>query len=111
MIVVSSARVATERASAYLKQLCEHFAEESRRHFGQEIVVTLDGDEGFVDFSPFVSGAVRLHAREKGLLVLEASATDGATLKRLQGTLTEHTERFGRRDGLRVEWGPASEQP
>lgn len=106
-MLISSAQVATGRPTLYLKQLCEHFAHEGPRHSGHEIEVTFDDHEGFVDFAPFVSGAVRLEARGEGVLVLEASGTDAAALERVQRVLTEHVERFGQRDGLTVNWGPA----
>jgi hypothetical protein len=110
-MIASSARVATEHPTRYLKQLCEHFAHEAPRHSGQEIHVTFDDHEGFVDFAPVVSGALRLDAREEGVLAVEASGTDQASLERVQRILTEHVERLGQRDGLTVEWVPAWEQP
>jgi hypothetical protein len=110
-MLASTARVATERGPTYLKQLCEHFAHEGRRHGGQEIEVTFDDHAGFVDFAPVISGSCRLDAREKGVLVLDASGTDQVALERVQRVLSDHVERFGGRDGLTVEWGLASEQP
>lgn len=110
-MVASTARVATERPTLYLKQLCEHFAHERRRHSAPEVEVTFDDHEGFVNFAPVVSGTCRLDAREEGVLVLDASGTDQAALERVRRIVTEHVERFGRRDGLTVEWGPTSEQP
>jgi len=110
-MVASTARVATERPTLYLKQLCEHFADEGRRHSGQEVEVSFDEHQGFVDFAPVVSGTCRLDARQEGVLVLDASGTDQAALERVQRILTEHVERFGGRDGLTVDWAPASEAP
>jgi hypothetical protein len=110
-MVTSSARVATERPTVYLKQLCEHFADERRRHSTQEFEVTFDDREGFVDFAPLVSGICRLDAREEDVLVLEASGTDQAALERVERIVAKHVVRFGGRDGLAVEWLPASEAP
>jgi uncharacterized protein len=110
-LVTSSARIATERPTLYLTQLCEHFADETRRHSAQEFEVTFDDREGFVNFAPVVGGTCRLDAREEGVLVLFASGTDQATLGRVQRIVAKHVERFGSRDGLTVEWSPASEQP
>jgi hypothetical protein len=102
----STARVATERPALYLERLCQHFSHEGPRHSGQEIDVRCDGHEGFVDFAPVVSGTCRLDARQKGVLELDARATDQAALERIQRILSEHVQRFGGRDGLTVEWGP-----
>jgi hypothetical protein len=109
-MVASTARVATQRPTLYLKQICEHFADESRRHSAQEFEVTFDDHEGSVNFAPIVSGTCRLNAREEGVLVLDARGSDQAALERVQRIVAKHLERFGQRDGLAVEWGPASEQ-
>jgi hypothetical protein len=105
----SSAVVATERPTYYLKRLCEHFARERGRHGAPEVEVTFDEHEGFVDFTPIIRGTCRLDARHKGLLVLSATGTDHEALGGVQRILTEHVERFGRRDRLTADWGPASE--
>jgi hypothetical protein len=109
-MVASSARVATERPTRYLKQLCEHFADSGRRHSGQEFDVTFDDREGFINFAPVISGSCRLNAREEGVLVLGARGTEQAALERVQRVVAKHLERFGQSDGLKVEWGAASEQ-
>jgi hypothetical protein len=110
-MVASTARVATEHPTLYLRQLCEHFDHERGRHGAPGVEVTFDDHEGFVNFAPAVSGTCRLDAREEGVLMLSASGTDQAALERVQRVVTEHVERFGRRDRLTVEWGPASEVP
>jgi hypothetical protein len=48
LMLASTARVATERPSPYLKQLCEHFANETQRHSAQEFEVTFDDHVGFI---------------------------------------------------------------
>jgi hypothetical protein len=110
-MLASTARVATERPTLYLKQLCEHFADDGQRHSAQEFEVTFDDHQGFIDFAPVVSGSCRVEARQGGVLVVVASGTDRGALERVQRVVTKHLERFGRRDGLTVQWGSASEQP
>jgi hypothetical protein len=111
LIPVSTARVATERPALYLRQLCQHFADARERHGAQEFDVAFDDHEGLIDFAPVVSGTCRLNAGQEGVLMVEASGSDQATLERVQRIVTRHLERFGRTDGLTVEWGPASERP
>lgn len=110
-MLASTANVATERPALYLKQLCEHFADPTQRHSPQEFEVTFDDQEGLIDFAPVVSGSCRLDARREGLLVVEASGSDQAALQRVQRIVTGHLQRFGGRDGLRLEWGPGSGVP
>jgi hypothetical protein len=107
-MLASTARVATERPTSYLKQLCEHFAQERGRHGAPGVEVSFDDHEGFVDFAPVFSGTCRLDARDEGVLILSASGSDQAALERVQRIVSEHVERFGARDGLTVEWAPAS---
>ena len=89
----------------------QHFAHAGQRHSAQEFDVTFDDREGFIKFAPVVSGTCRVDARQEGVLMVEARGTDQATLERVQRIVTKHLERFGRSDGLTVEWGAASEQP
>jgi hypothetical protein len=107
----STAHVVTERPALYLKQLCEHFADQTQRHSPQEFEVTFDDREGLIDFAPVVSGTCRLDARQEGVLVVEVSGSDRAALERVQRIVTKHLQRFGDRDGLRVAWRPASAKP
>jgi hypothetical protein len=108
---VSTASVATERPALYLRQLCQHFADASERHGAQEFDVAFDDHEGLIDFAPVVSGTCRLDARQEGVLVVEVSGSDRAALERVQRIVTKHLQRFGDRNGLTVEWGPASDVP
>ena len=107
-MLTSTAHVVTERPALYLKQLCEHFADPTRRHSPQEFEVTFDDHEGFIDFAPVVGGSCRLDARGAGVLVVEATATDQPALERLQRVVAKHLQRLGGHDGLTVEWGPGS---
>jgi hypothetical protein len=102
--LASTARVATERPTTYLRQLCEHFADERQRHSAQEFEVTFDDHEGFINFAPVVGGTCRLDARQEGVLVVEVSGSDQAALDRVQRIVTKHLERFGGPDTLTVEW-------
>ena len=104
LTLASTARVATERPTLYLRLLCEHFADERQRHSAQQFDVAFDGHEGFIDFAPVMGGNCRLDARQGGVLVIEARASDQAVLARLQRVLTKHLKRFGRSDDLTVEW-------
>jgi hypothetical protein len=106
-MVASTARVATERPTVYLTQLCEHFLHERGGHGTPGVEVTFDEHEGFVNFAPVVSGTVRLDARQEGVLEFSASGIDQAALERVERILTEHVERFGRAEELKVEWAPA----
>jgi hypothetical protein len=72
-VTTSIARVMTDHPRAYLRQLCEHFADPAHRHSGQEFQVSFDDQEGLIDFAPVVSGTCRLDARQGGVLVVEAS--------------------------------------
>jgi hypothetical protein len=108
-MLATSAVVATERPTHYLKRLCEHFARERGRHGAPEVEVRFDEHEGFVDFAPIVSGTCRLDARNEGVLVLSATGADQEALAAVERIVTEHVERFGRRDGLTADWGPATE--
>ena len=110
-MLTSTAHVVTERPALYLKQLCEHFADPTRRHSPQEFEVTFDEREGVIAFAPVVSGTCRLDARREGVLVVEAAGIDQSALQRVQRIVTKHLQRFGGHDGLRVEWGPPSDLP
>jgi len=110
-MLASTARVATERPTTYLKQLCEHFADASQRHSVQEFDVSFDDHEGFIDFAPVVSGTCRLDARQGGLLVVEVGGSDQSALGRVQRIVAKHLERFGGSEGVTVEWRPASGSP
>jgi uncharacterized protein len=110
-MLATTARVETDRATLYLKQLCEHFADPERRHSGQQFEVSFDEREGLINLAPVVSGSCRLDASKDGVLVLSVSGADRAAVERLQRIIARHVERFGHGDGLRVAWGPISELP
>jgi len=89
---ISQARVATERAERYLKQLCTHFS--------HKVPVELTDRRGEVDF-PF--GRAVLEATDEALL-LQVSGSDTAELERAEQVVKNHLERFATKDGLTVTW-------
>lgn len=88
----SHAEVATEKPVPYMRQLCKHFGHRTDASFGE--------DSGFIQFE---FGRCELHARN-GTLALEVSAPDPESHERMERVVGSHLERFGRRDGLSVEW-------
>lgn len=88
----SSARVATDRASRYVVQLCKHFA--------HKVDAEWSDDRGFADFG---WGTCTLTA-EPDALVLHAQAKDAESLGRVEHVVQDHAERFGVRDNLTVTW-------
>lgn len=88
----SEARVATERASRYLQQLCKHFA--------HKLPTSQTPQEGRIEFSV---GVCALRA-EPATLVLTADAPDAASLERLEDVVARHLERFAFRDKPEICW-------
>jgi hypothetical protein len=91
-MLVSEARVHTDRPGRYLEHLCRHFARKVRAGW--------DGDTGHADFG---WGTCVLVAGD-GFLDLRAEAADAEGLGRVEHVVADHAERFGARDGLRVTW-------
>jgi uncharacterized protein len=102
-MVVNTARIATEHAAVYLKQLCEHFADPGHRHSAQQFEVRFDDRHGRIDFAPVVRGTCRVDAQDDALIV-EACGSDEAALERVERIVAKHLERFGQEEGLAVEW-------
>ncbi len=94
-MVTSRARVETDAAARYAKQLLSHLG----RKAGVEPV---DGEPegGLLRLSAGV-GVVRPRADH---LVLEASAVDAEALALVEDVLGRHLERFGARRALVVTW-------
>ena len=88
----STARVSTESAPRYGKQLSEHL--------GRHATPIWDGAAGSI-VMPF--GGCELRA-EPDALVLSAHAADEPSLARVEEIAGGHLERFGRREGLAVTW-------
>ena len=88
----SEARVATERASRYLQQLCKHFA--------HKLPTSHTPQEGRIEFGV---GVCALQA-EPETLILTADAPDAESLDRLEGVVARHLERFAFRDKPEIRW-------
>ncbi|MFI7413600.1 DUF2218 domain-containing protein [Streptomyces sp. NPDC049627] len=120
-MLITEARIATERPSRYLVQLCKHF-DNKGRHLGHRPRVHGDGDaqalremqavaaQAQVEWSE-AQGTVTLPwgrcemRAEPGALTVRVEAVDAEKLERLQDLLAGHIERFGRREQLTVNWG------
>ncbi|MEV0742511.1 DUF2218 domain-containing protein [Streptomyces sp. NPDC050549] len=111
----AEARIATERPSRYLVQLCKHFDNKgrhlihrSRAHALPDVptdqihVAWTDGD-GVLRL-PW--GQCTLRATP-GLLRVRVEADGQENLGRLQDLVTTHVGRFSRCDPLRVDWQPS----
>jgi hypothetical protein len=93
----SIARVATERASIYLQQLCKHFA--------HKLPVEFTPERGEIRFS---IGTCRIEA-VGDILTLRTEAADLATLAQLQDVVDRHLQRFAFRDPPKIAWQLAEE--
>jgi hypothetical protein len=115
----AEARLATDRASRYLAQLCQHANHMGQHHWpraGRGHVppkvehVESSGTDGVIRFG---SGQCVLHATPDALTV-RVEATDEDSLWRLQERITHRLETIGRRDQLTVTWyrpGAPTAQP
>ncbi|CAG7613550.1 DUF2218 domain-containing protein [Actinacidiphila bryophytorum] len=126
----AEARIATDRASRYITQLCRHLGQMNRASHrphdghgqgpGQKMPAVQHVDctdtHGTVRFA---DGRWTLDATPDAL-TLRVDADDDAALRRLQDGITTRIEKIGRRDGLRVRWhadradsgpGPQIERP
>lgn len=94
-------RVATDRASRYLVQLCEHLNQLSGGHRGPGVrQVEWTETRGVLTLA---FGRCELVADDEGLVV-RIVAGDGAVLDHLKDELAARIETIGRRDGLAVRW-------
>ncbi|MFD6033662.1 DUF2218 domain-containing protein [Streptomyces griseoincarnatus] len=120
----AEARVATDRPSRYLIQLCRHFSRRGRHlghrpraHLGdgahtlsamRAVAAQARADwsatEGSVSL-PWGTIALRTAPEE---LTVRVEAAGEENLRWLQTLVAGHLERFGRRDGLRVSWQRAA---
>ncbi|MFF7550850.1 DUF2218 domain-containing protein [Streptomyces canus] len=116
----AEARVATERPSRYLVQLCKHFSNKGR-HLGRGLHGHSGGDGQAVHDMRAVAeqtqvewseteghvalpwGRITLRATP-GALILHFEAGADEDLKRLQDLVAGHVGRFGRREDLQVNW-------
>ncbi len=111
------AQIETERPSRYLVQFCKHAASMgggrhgSRMHLGtalagREVQVHADWSDthGVVKFIPWGQCTITASA---DTLTLRVEAADEENLRKIQDITTRDFHRFGRRDGLAVNWQPA----
>lgn len=107
----AEARIATERASRYLVQLCRHTSmmrrmrhEAPAAHGGRQMPnvqhVEWSDTHGTVRFT---EGQWTLDATSD-TLTLHVEADNEEALQRLQNGITGRLEKIGRRDGLTVTW-------
>lgn len=88
----AQARVATPKASRYLKALCNHFDRKVEAHY--------DDESGHIHF-PFGDCELRAEAEE---LLISVSAADETMLARLKDVVADHLVRFGNKEELVVNW-------
>jgi len=89
---VAAARVPTDKASRYLKALCNHFDRKAE--------ATHDDNSGRIRFA---FGECELTA-EDGTLALRVSADRDSRLQRVCDVVAGHLVRFAIKEELRVEW-------
>src|SRR5262245_31250426 len=89
----SLARVQTDRARAYLTQLCKHFAHKTP--------TTLKDSYGRIEFT---AGVCELEADSTNTLLIEARAADPAQLITVEDVVERHLKRFAFREELAVRW-------
>jgi hypothetical protein len=116
----SRSRIETDRPERYLAQICKHApamgggGHQARMHGGghserevPDVHAEWSDTQGAVTFTP--GGACALTANGTSLR-LRIEATDEESLRRIQDILTKDLDRFGRRDGLVVNWLDAQAQ-
>jgi hypothetical protein len=105
-MLVAEARVATERSSRYLAQLCRHISLVARTHPQMRARAECSDRRGEISF-----GQARCVVRaEPGALVLRAEAPDEQSLDELQRRVAGRLEQIGRRDRLTVTWKPIADE-
>jgi hypothetical protein len=102
-MLIAEARVATERSSRYLVQLCRHIDKVGRAHPQMQAHVDWSDDHGVISFD---RGRCTLRA-DPGVLTLRAEAPDEQRLHQLQQRVADRLQQVGRRDRLTVTWTPA----
>jgi hypothetical protein len=88
-------RVATERASKYLQQLCKHFQ--------HKIPAVFDEAKGAISFP---AGQAKL-AAEPGALTIVVEARKAEDVETLKDVVARHLVRFAFREELDVQWRAA----
>jgi len=101
-MLIAEASVETEFSSRYLVALCRHFNHKAQSHPEFRAHVEWSENHGVASFG---WGRCELRA-DPGVLSLRAEGPDEEKLHRVEGIVTEHLVRFGRRDHLTVTWAP-----
>ncbi|MFB7330826.1 DUF2218 domain-containing protein [Streptomyces adustus] len=105
-------RLATDRASRYLVQLCRHLRQMTRTNHrppGGHGEGGTQPEVRHVEFTDthgtvrFADGLWTLDATADAL-TLRVEADDEQALRRLQDAITARVEKIGRRDGLQAHW-------
>ncbi len=96
-MIASETKVATEKASQYLQQLCKHWA--------HKFAVEFTPAHGVVPFPEDRRCVLDADAQS---LSIRIEAPDDASLTRTQGVVIDHLKRFAfREDFGDVQWTPA----
>jgi hypothetical protein len=114
------ARIETDRPERYLAQICKHAesmgggGHQARLHGGDhraggDVMVHADWteSEGTLTFDTW--GTCTITAGDSAL-TLRIDAVDDERLRRIRDVLTKDIDRFGRRDGLAVDWHDVPDQ-
>jgi hypothetical protein len=104
-MLISEARVETERPNAYLAELCSHVKEASQAHRRMQARVEWSQDRGLISFG---GGRCTLRA-SPGMLTLRAEAPDAAGLQRIEHRVANRLKRLARDDRLTVTWAPTQD--
>lgn len=91
----SQAKISTDHATSYLRQLC--------RHWAHKFPVTFDDSEGRIELP---SGVCLMQASSQTLSV-QLELPDTGDEAHLQRVVAEHLQRFGFRETLVFDWQPA----
>jgi hypothetical protein len=99
-MLVAEARVATERSSRYLVQLCRHVRLAARAHPQMRAQVEWSDDRGVIEID---RGRCTLRA-DPAVLVLRVEAPDPQTLHELERRVADRLAQVSRRDRLTLTW-------
>lgn len=91
--LTATARVETERAAGYLSQMCKHF-----RH---KTEVEFNDTSGRIQLN---MGACALSLPDNATLLMEATAADADSLRKVEDIIDRHLVRFGFREELTINW-------
>lgn len=91
-MLTAQSSVNSDKAVAYLKKFC--------RHFAHKLPTEFDDDSGYVDF-PF--GDCRLIS-QNNQLTFSVEAESEETLQKLEDVVARHMERFAFREGITLTW-------